>query len=144
MHALVEKLATAGASRVRSPLTIVPWPPAMSVARADIHQRTQAAFGHDLLRSLKRRMKSMIESDSQYPARAICLLLQGSQLGGATATWLLQEDMLTPFERCQRAGNESVVGRRHDDRVDIGTPDEGCRVALDACAMHIGEAVSGI
>ena len=83
----------------------IAWPPAMPVPPADIHQRTQAAFGNDLFRSPKRRMESMIESDPQYQARAICMLLQRSQLGGTAATRFLHEDMLTRFERCQRAGD---------------------------------------
>src|SRR5258707_15016436 len=72
---LIDQLAAARLGRIGPPFAIIAHPPAMAVACAQKHQRTERAGGHEIMRLLQRAVVAMIEANPDEAA------ISGSRFG---------------------------------------------------------------
>jgi hypothetical protein len=117
MHTLVDELPAAPALGLRPPFIRITRPPAVSVARTQVHERPQRTGIDEPPRLPEGAMKAVIETDTYAHAVLRSELLETSELIRVSRRGLLDEHVL--------AGGD---GRTHDLRLHIrrgGDDDRG-------------------
>src|SRR5262249_40590489 len=123
VHTLVDEFAAAGNFRVRTPLAFVTQTATMPVSGADEHQRTEHAVVDELARLPNRRMVSVVETDTHETTGRSHRASHQRDLAHGPACGLLDQDMFAGFDGRLADCRESVVGGRHNHRVDVISAD---------------------
>src|ERR1043165_5247460 len=95
MDALIDQFAAARKRGVGAPLPIIASAAAMSVARAQMHQRTKRASIDERADFLQRGMQAMIVTNPNADACICGSLMEHVQLDRVERTGLFDEDMFT-------------------------------------------------
>src|SRR5262249_57625310 len=98
--ALIDQLAAAEKRLLPPPFVLHPAATAMTVAPADIHQRSKGALIHELAGAQQGRMEAMVVSDLYFCPIALGSLLDREKLGGTSPRRL--------FDRLTLAGRDSA------------------------------------
>src|SRR5258708_4141161 len=109
MDPLVQQFAAAGNLWVRSPFTVIPHASAMSIPRADIHERSELSCLELTFGVLKGRMKAVIKSYSHHLARFLSGGNNPLDIPHIAPGRFFHQDVFARFKRGHRTDGDGII-----------------------------------
>ena len=96
---------------------------AVAIARPNVQRRTDASSIKDLARSLKCRMKTVVEADLGDNTGTFDRVDKWSKLASAPSRRFLDQNVLTRFGSHHGGGRKRIVWRCDDNHIDLRSAD---------------------